>query len=192
MTDRRIMEVASFVLATLALSGCAGVKPLSRPERDGLARFDTVYVLPSVARYTTKGFVFNRIDRLRTERLQARLDSLLPAELQRALPGAVILRGDGDDLRVQESARVRLRAAAFRRTLPRQVASDITDIVLMVPTFGRSMARPMNPASKVRLEVVRPGARRAAKAYHEDEVNADDLREIVFQVRKLLDPGYRG
>lgn len=184
--------VVPFAFLAMLVAGCGGVKPLPPKTRNAIARADTVYVLPSIARYSTKGLVLNRTDSVRTERLRARLDSMLLPELARLLPGTAVVAGDTNDPRVHQGVTVRLRAKAFRRTLPRQILSDVSDVVLMIPTFGRNMASPILPASTLRLEVVRPEARRVPKLYHEDEVDADDPAQLIFQVRKLLDPKYRG
>ena len=187
--------LAAFMLCAafaFLATGCGTVKPMPPAVRKSLMRADTVYVLPSIARYSTKGLVFNRTDSLRTERLRARLDSMLLPELARLLPGTVVMAGDSSDPKVRESMRVRLRAKAFRRTLPRQALSDVSDVVLMIPTFGRNMATPILPASTLRLEVTGPVKRRRKTMHHEDEVDAEDPAQLLFQVRKVLDPDYRG
>jgi hypothetical protein len=183
---------ALFAGAALLATGCGSVKSLPAREKNRIARADTVYVLPAVARYSTKGLLFKRTDSARTERLRARLDSAVLPELARLLPGTAVVAGDPDDPKVLEGVTVTIRAQAFRRTLPRQILSDVSDVVLMIPTFGRNMASPILPSSRLRLEVRVPAARRATRLYHEDEVEADDPAQLLFQVRKVLDPRYRG
>ena len=116
---------------------------------------------------------------------------MLIPELMRILPGTPVVRADTTNPALAQGIRVRVEARAFRRTLPRQILSDVSDVILMVPTFGRNMASPILPASRVKLQVFRPDKRRPVKAYHEDEVDADDLPQLLFQVRKILSPAHR-
>lgn len=186
-----IKGVVLFAGAAMLVTGCGSVRPMETSTRAAISRADTVYVLPSAARYRTKGVVFSRLDSVRTERLRARLDSLAVPELARLLPAVVVTRAAADDPEALQRVHVRFEAIAFRRTLPRQILSDVTDLALFVPTFGRNLGKPILPSSRLYLEVVRPG-RRPGEFRHEDEVEADDLEQLLFQVRKVLDPGYRG
>ena len=181
------------LLCVLALTGCAGIRQMSSGEKANIhARQDSIFVLPSYVDFRHKGIILSRHDQaleIRTARLA---DSILPLELVRRFPGLVVVRADSDFVRGASSRGVSVacEVRAYRRTLPREILSSVTDVVLMVPMFAFNLGYPVMPSSRVRLYVTWPNGR-VLRLKHADEVEANRPADLGFQIHKLLDPYWR-
>ena len=181
-------------LASLGLTGCAGIRQMGDSEKAWIrANHDTIYVRPARVDYRLKGVVLSRRDTALTARTARLADSILMQELTRAFPASVIL--PLDSLFVIDSGSrvptVTCEVRAYRRTLPREILSATTDVVLMIPMFAFNLGYPVNPSSRVRLQVTWPTGK-PLRLKHADDVRADLPGDLGFQIRKLLDPEWRG
>jgi hypothetical protein len=176
------------------LTGCAGIRQMGSSEKAWIrANHDTIYVKPARADFRLKGIVLSRRDTALTARTAGLADSVLRQELTRAFPGAVIV--PVDSLFAPEPGSrvptVTCEVRAYRRTLPREILSSTTDVVLMIPMLAFNLGYPVKPSSRVRLQVVWPTGR-PLRLKHADEVRADLPGDLGFQIHKLLDPEWRG
>jgi hypothetical protein len=180
------------LLCAFALTGC-GIRQMSGYEKAVIhARQDTIYVLPARADFRHKGILLSRHD-LALEARTARLaDSILAPELVRRFPGLIVARAEPGFIPGPSSRAVTVacEVRAYRRTLPREVLSSLTDVVLMVPTFAFNLGYPLTPSSRVRLHVSWPNGR-VLRLKHGDDVEANLPADLGFQIRKLLDPDWR-
>ena len=175
------------------LTGCAGIRQLGDGEKAAIhANTDTLFVLPARVDFRSKGLILSRHDKIREERTAHLADSILAPELARRFPGVVVSRAD-TGFALAESSHglvVTCEVRAYRRTLPREILSSVTDVVLMVPMFAFYMGYPVKPSSRVRLYFSWPNGR-MLRLKHADEVEANRPEDIGFQIRKLLDPHWR-
>lgn len=188
-TRRRILAL----LAAAALAGCSYVKPMSPTLKKAVAARDTIYVLPGKTHFSTVGLLFERPDSARMREVQAHADRILPEEVRRAFPAATVIPvspGGEDSIQALAGGAtvISWEIEGFKRTTPRQVVSEIVNVLFMVPTFSLNLAYPIHTTSNVYLKVRKPGAAKVVKLKHRDVTDASALEDLRFQIRILLDP----
>lgn len=182
--------------AGLMLAGCSYVKPMSQDLRKEVAGKDTIYVMPGKSQFTVRGFLFIARDTARMQEIRDRADEVLPDEIRRAFPAAVVIQvprgGEDSVLSIAGGATViGCEVIGFMRTPGREVASEILNVLFMVPTFALNLGYPLATSSDVYLKVKRPGASKVIRLKHRDQVNAFDPEDLRFQIRVLLDTDHR-
>jgi hypothetical protein len=182
------------LLACLFL-GCSYVKPMPKSTKASLGAKDTIYVMPSRATFLVKGFVFNKSDSAKSERIRLSADAILWDELARAFPAATLKKLDpgADSARTPGgSPVVSCSVKAFRRTLPREIVSETLNVIFMIPTFAFNMGYPIQTTSSVYIKIDNNGSRRIVSLKHRDMLDANDEGDLHFQIRKILEPGWKG
>jgi hypothetical protein len=182
--------------AVLLASGCTYVKPMPKALDTAIRARDTIYLLPVRAEFRVKGFFGRAVDSAESLRLRLEAGAILADEVRKVFPAAVIVAvppDSADEVRqgASQATQIGLEVRGFRRTVPREVVSEVLDALLMIPTFSLNLAYPMQPTSKVLLKVRRPGSRKVALLKHRDDADARDARDLRFQIRILLDPDWR-
>jgi hypothetical protein len=188
--------LAPAALAALLVSGCTYVKPMPKALDTAIRARDTLYLLPVRAEYRVKGFFSRAVDSAESLRLRLEAGAILAEEARKVFPAAVIVAvppDSADEVRqaASQATLLDLEVRGFRRTVPREVVSEVLDVILMIPTFSLNLAYPMQPTSRVLLKVRRPGSRKVALLKHRDDADARDARDLRFQIRILLDPDWR-
>lgn len=182
-------------LAAALLMGCSYVKPMPKKLKQSFAAGDTIYVLPAQASYSVKGFILSRSDSTRAAQIRGSADVILAEELERAFPESPIKRIESESALASagsNSAVLRCRIKGFRRTLPREIASEFLDVVFMIPTFALNLGYPIQTTSSVYLEIKKPGMPKTVYLKHRDMVSAHEREDLHFQIRKILDPAWKG
>lgn len=186
----------SACIAACLGAGCSYVKPMSPALRKAVSARDTVYVLPAKSEFRVVGFFSSPVDSAWTRKIGEDAGDILAEEVGKVFPSATVLRvAPGDEARVMDSPGgatvIGCEVRGFQRTLPRHIASEALNVIFMVPTFALNLGFPINTTSNVYLKVRKPGAAKSVRLKHRDEVHAYDERDLRFQIRILLDPGWR-
>ena len=183
-------------LAAFLASACTYVKPMPEALDKSIRTRDTIYLLPVRAEFRVKGFFTRAVDSSETRKLRLEAGAILADEARKVFPAAVIVAVPADSVEevrsgAAQATLIDCEVRGFRRTVPREVVSEVLNVILMVPTFSLNMAYPMQPTSRVVLKVRRPGSRKVALLKHRDDADALDPRDLRFQIRILLDPAWR-
>jgi hypothetical protein len=186
----RLAALLALLALALAASGCSYVTAMS-PQVKRKAAADTLYVRPVRAAFVHKGFIFNAPDTARIGLIERSADEILLQELRRAFPAAAVLPASAG-LDTSRAVVVACRVKGFRRTIPREVASEFIDVLELITSFGLSEAYPLLTTSNVYLEIRNPALPKPLKMKHRDMVAAYDREDLRFQIRKILDPAWRG
>ena len=189
----KMLKPLLYLLCMLALTGCATIRQIGDSEKNWMrGNQDTLFVLPARVDFRHKGILLSRHDLVREASTARLADSILSLELKRAFPGLVVARADSDFVLGpgSRSVTVACEVRAYRRTLPREILSSVTDVVLMVPMFAFNLGYPVKPSSRVRLYIAWQNGS-VLRLKHADEVEANRPSDLGFQIRKLLDPEWR-
>jgi len=166
-----------------------------------LAGTDTVYVMPTWVEYEKRNMrfgLFTPADSAEVSRIGKRADEWLCEGIRRELAKEPILLTDPvEQVRVLNDSSLfhfQLHIDGFSRTPTRRFLADLKSFVLMIPLFGYNLNSPLNTSSDVRLYLKRGGkkAKVVLKQIDQDDLNPADEEDLQWQVRKVLDPGYRG
>lgn len=188
--------ILALCASALLAAGCTYVKPMPKALDAAIRGRDTIYLLPVRAEYRVKGFFTRAVDSAESRRLRLEAGAILADEVRKVYPAAIIVAvpaDSADEVRVSaaQATLIDCEVRGFRRTLPREVVSEILNVALMIPTFSLNMAYPVQPTSRVFLKVRRPGSRKVALLKHRDDADARDPGDLRFQIRILLDPDWR-
>jgi hypothetical protein len=183
-------------LLALSTAGCSYVKPMPKALETAIRTRDTIFVLPVRAEYRVKGFFTRAVDSSETRKLRLEAEAILVDEMRKVFPAAILVTVPADSVdEVKQAATqatlIYCEVRGFRRTLPREVVSEVLNVLFMVPTFSLNMAYPVQTTSRVYLKVRRPGSRKLALLKHKDDADALDPRDLRYQIRILLDPEWR-
>lgn len=185
------MKTAPALLAAL-LCGCSYVRTLGPRLKTKMAEADTLYVVPARVSYVSKGFLLTRADSARIKAVEKSAEEILPGELERIFPGARIKEVAPGEVDTSRATTVGLTVKAFRRTLPREIASEAIDIVMMIPTYGMNMGFPWFTTSDVYLEIRNPSLAKPTRLKNRDMLSADDREDLRYQIRRMLDSTFSG
>lgn len=183
------------VVGAVLLMGCSYVKPMPKALKKSFSAADTIYVLPAQASYSVKGFIFKRSDSSMVAQIRNSADSILSEELARAFPATTIRRIDSDSAFASiggNSALLTCKVKGFTRTLPREITSEFLNVLFLVPTFALNMGYPIQTTSSVYIEIKKPGERKSVRMKHRDMLASNDREDLHFQIRKILDAGWKG
>lgn len=182
-------------LAAVLFLGCSYVKPMPKALKKSFAAGDTIYILPAQASYSVKGFILSRSDSARAAQIRNAADAILAEEVQRAFPETPVKRIESESALPSSGsdyAVLKCRVKGFRRTVPREVASELLNVALMIPTFALNLGYPIQTTSSVYLEVKKPGKPKTVYLKHRDMLAAYERENLHFQIRKILDPAWKG
>jgi hypothetical protein len=190
----KTMVRLGFLISTL-LAGCSYVKPIPRSLKATLKKSDTLYLLPVRARYVEMGFFLRKVDSARTRLIEKNAEAILSEELHRAFPAAILRRLDGVSALAKNPDNaflIECHVKSFGRTPPREAVSEAINVLLMVPTFAMNMGFPLQTTSNVYIEIKKGGSGKPVLLKHRDMVDAFDDDDMRFQIRKILEPAWKG